>query len=117
MATRNRASAGGRSVLADVVNVFLEQAAQLDRRLMAVYSIDQHVGVALWGQHEKRSSEARAEDRLRLLDSALGARHFGGIARQEVETDLLVIQPRDRRQHAVGVGGQKDHVLRMAAHA
>ncbi len=54
---------------------------------------------------------------LRFGDAALRPRHFGRVAGEEVVHRLLRRQPGDRRQHAEGVGGQEDDVVRVAADA
>ena len=67
-------------------------------------------------RHERRA-EAGREGRARLGDAALGAGDLGGVAREEVVDRLLGRQPRERRQHAEGIGGEEHHGLRHAADA
>ena len=62
---------------------------------------------------EEDRAEAGAERGLRLGHAALGARDFGRVAGEEIVHRLLGREPRDRRQHAERIGGQKDDVLRM----
>src|SRR5204862_8201255 len=52
-----------------------------------------------------------------LFRSALGARHFCGVAAEEVIHGLFGRQPRDRRQDAECVGGQEDDIAAMSTHA
>jgi hypothetical protein len=78
----------------------------------------EHVGVDGRVQRTRKGAPKQAEKvALRLRHAALGARDLGRVAREEVEHRLLRRQPRDRRQHAVRVGGQEDDVLRMPARA
>ena len=62
-------------------------------------------------RHERRT-ETGGEGGFRLGHADLRAGHLCGIARQEVVHGLLRRQPRDRGEHAKGVGGQHDYILR-----
>ena len=57
-------------------------------------------------------AKAGREGRGRLRHADFGARDARGIARQEVVHRLFGRQPRDRRQHAISVGGEEDDILR-----
>ena len=83
--------------------------------LVALDPFAEHLGVdRRMARHEGRA-EAGRKCRLRLVAEALlGARHLGGVARQEVVHRLLGAELGDRRQHAERVGGQHDDVLRLA---
>ena len=67
-------------------------------------------------RHEGRAETGR-EGRLRLGDALLRAGDARRIAREEVIHRLLRRQPRDRRQHAEGVGRQHHDVLRRLGDA
>ena len=84
-------------------------------RVVTVDAIDEHVGVCLGWQDEEWRREAGAEDGLGLGHATLGAGDLRRVAGQEVVADLAVVETGHRRQHAIGVGGQEDHVARMAA--
>ena len=60
-------------------------------------------------------AEAGREGGFRLGHADLGAGDLGGVAAEEVIHRLIRGQPRDRRQHAEGIGGQHDHVRRRGA--
>ena len=62
-------------------------------------------------RHEGRAKAGR-EGGGRLGHADLGARDARGVAGQEVIHRLFGRQPRNRRQHAIGVGGQEDDILR-----
>ena len=66
-------------------------------------------------RHERRA-EAGREGRLGLGHADLGAGDLGGVAGEEMVHGLVGRQPRDRRQHAEGVGGEDDDVLRHRPH-
>lgn len=81
--------------------------------LVRLNLVCQHLGVAHGVQSQEGLGEARGEGSLGLKDSVLGASHFGGIAGDEVEHDLLAGELRDRRQHTPRVAGEQDDVARV----
>mmetsp|Transcript_58419 Transcript_58419/g.153834 ORF Transcript_58419/g.153834 Transcript_58419/m.153834 type:complete len:661 (+) Transcript_58419:301-2283(+) len=76
----------------------------------------EHLGVDEGVPHEEGRAEAGGEGRLGLLHALLRAGHLGGVAGDEVVHDLVLSQLRDRGQHAEGVAGQKDDLLRVELH-
>ena len=84
-------------------------------RLMLAQLLSQHLRVDRRMAGEERRTEARAEGGLRLRYAPLGARQLRGVPRQEMVHRLLGRQPRDRGQHAEGIGGQEHYLPRVAA--
>lgn len=74
----------------------------------------QHLRVAHGVQSQERLGEARGEGGLGLEDTILSTGHLGGVARNEVEHDLLAAQLGDRRQNTAGVASEEDDVAGVA---
>ena len=82
---------------------------------MQVHLLYQLAGIHRGVQQQESRPEAGRESRRGFLDAAFGAGHLGGITAQELILGLVGIKPRNGRQHAESVGGEENHLARMAA--
>jgi len=64
-------------------------------------------------ERQEGLSETGREGRLRFRDSVFGARHLGGVTRDEVEHYLFGSDFGDKGEDAAGVAGEEDDVGRM----
>ena len=75
----------------------------------------QQVGVHAGVHGHEGFTEARREGGLWLFDADLGPRDLGGVSGNEVVGGLLWREPRNGREHAKGVAGQENDVLRVTS--
>ena len=90
---------------------------QPDPRPVPRDPLPQHRGIHARMERQERCAEAGAEGGAGLGHARLGAGHLRRVAREEVIHRLIRREPGDRGHHAERVGGEKDHVHRMAADA
>ena len=66
--------------------------------------------------HQEGLPVAGREGGDRLGDALLGARHLGGVARDEMVDDLLLGQLRHGRQNTIPVAREQNHVVRVVGY-
>ena len=90
---------------------------QIDAGATVGDTLAEHLGIDHGVERHKRLSEQRGERGRGLGDADLGTGDLGGEARHKVIHGGIGRQARDRRQHAKGIAGQKQHDARGGAHA
>ena len=82
--------------------------------LVALHALTQHPGVDIRVAGHEGLAKETGKGGLGLDDAGLGAGQLAGVAEQEPEHRLSRVEPADRRQHPVGIGGQKKNGPGMA---